>query len=120
MNKTEIKKAKVKAGLTFLEQNFGAIADAGGGSNYYIVLTSNGEQFTGQFSRRDFTVTLNDSIGLSGPGWSKEEIAHQAAAVQLEDDINEELEALMEDVESQAFMLTIDEAMGFRPNALNS
>ena len=118
MNKTQLKKAKVKAGLTFLEQNYGAIADMGGGSNYYLYLTHQGEQFSGQFSRRDFTVTFYDSIRLSGPGFTAQERKHQATAVQLEDTINEELEALMEDVEKQAFMLTIDEAMGFRPDPL--
>ena len=95
MNATELKKAKVKAGLTFLEQNYGAIADAGGGSNFYLYLTHQGEEFSGQFSRRDFTVTFYDSIRLSGPGFTAQERKHQATAVQLEDKINRELEAVV-------------------------
>ena len=95
MNATQLKKAKIKAGLTFLEQNYGAIPEAGGGSNFYLYLTHQGEEFSGQFSRRDFSVALYDSIKLAGNGWSKEEIAHQAAAVQLEDNINRELEAVV-------------------------
>ena len=95
MNKTELKKAKVKAALTFLEQNYGAIPEAGGGSNFYLYLTHQGEEFSGQFSRRDFTVTFYDSIRLSGPGFTAQERKHQATAVQLEDKINQELETVV-------------------------
>ena len=98
MNKTELKKAKIKAALTFLEQNYGAIPEAGGGSNFYLYLTHQGEKFSGQFSRRDFTVTFYDSIRLSGPGFTAQERKHQANAVQLENEINQKLEAIVESI----------------------
>jgi len=96
MNATELKKAKVKAALTFLEQNYQAEAEGGGGSSFYITLrTTQGQELYGQFSRRNFTVALNDSVKLGGDGWSKEEIAFHKAAVELEDKINRELEAVV-------------------------
>ena len=98
MNKTELKKAKIKAALTFLEQNYGAIPEAGGGSNFYLYLTHQGEEFSGQFSRRDFTVTFYDSTTLAGNGWTAQERKHQANAVQLENEINQKLEAIVESI----------------------
>ena len=96
MNATELKKAKIKAALTYLEQNYSAEAEGGGGSNFYITLrTVQGQELYGQFSRRDFSVALNDSIKLAGNGWSKEEIAFHKAATELEGKINQELEAVV-------------------------
>jgi hypothetical protein len=97
MNATELKKAKIKAALTYLEKVYSAEAEGGGGSNFYITLrTDEGQEFSGQFSRRDFTVALNDSVKLAGNGWSKEEIAFHKAAVEWEENINRELEAVLQ------------------------
>ena len=119
MNKTEIKKLKVKKCLQYLEKHYGATdTEAGGGSNFYLTLNVLGHDFPGQFSRRDFTVTLNDSIGLAGDGWTEAQLRKQVAAVTLEDKINEELEELMEEVDNDSFWFSVNEAMGFRPDEL--
>ena len=119
MTKTEIKKLKVKKCLQHLENNYGGFdIEAGGGSNFYLTLQVLGVDFPGQFSRRDFAVALNDSIRLGGDGWSQEQINLQRAAEVLEGKINDELEELMEEVDSDIYWFSINEAMGFRPEEL--
>jgi hypothetical protein len=49
--------------------------------------------FRGDFSRRDISVTLWESIPLSGHGWTPAEVLAQQEAVALENQINEALEA---------------------------
>ena len=101
MNKTEIKKLKIKKCLQHLENNYGAFdIEAGGGSNFYVTLTVSGEEFDGQFSRRDFAVSLFDSIRLGGDGHSQETIDRQRAAESLEINVNQELEKLVKEIDS--------------------
>jgi hypothetical protein len=51
--------------------------------------------FNGQFSRGDMSVTLWESIPLSGHGWTPAEVLAQQEAVALENQINEALGAVV-------------------------
>lgn len=93
MNKTELRRAKVKAVVNMLVDSFGAnIEDADGGRMDVLISGMNG-----QFSRRDFDFTFFDSIKLFGEH-SEETIARHKKAVQLEDIINKEIEKTLEKV----------------------
>ena len=89
MTKTELKKQQVAAALELLENEFGVEfdgTDEGGRLGFTVA------GFNGQFSRGDMSVTLWESIPLSGHGWTPAEILLQQEAVALENQINEALE----------------------------
>ena len=89
--KTELKKQLVKAALELLENEFGVEfdgTDEGGRLGFTIA------GFNGQFSRGDMSVTLWESIPLSGHGWTPAEVLLQQEAVALENQINEALEVV--------------------------
>ena len=90
MTKTELKKQLVKAALDLLENEFGVEfdgTDEGGRLGFTVA------GFNGQFSRGDMSVTLWESIPLSGHGWTPAEVLLQQDAVALENQINEALDA---------------------------
>ena len=89
MTKTELKKQLVKTALELLENEFGVEFD-GTDESGRLGFTVAG--FNGQFSRGDMSVTLWESIPLSGHGWTPAEILLQQEAVALENQINEALE----------------------------
>ena len=71
MTKTELKKQLAKTALELLENEFGVEfdgTDEGGRLGFTIA------GFNGQFSRGDMSVTLWESIPLSGHGWTPAEI----------------------------------------------
>ena len=90
--KTELKKQLVKAALELLENEFGVEfdgTDEGGRLGFTVA------GFNGQFSRGDMSVTLWESIPLSGHGWTPAEVLLQQEAVALENQINEALGAVV-------------------------
>ena len=90
--KTELKKQQVKAALELLENEFGVEfdgTDEGGRLGFTVA------GFNGQFSRGDMSVTLWESIPLSGHGWTPAEVLAQQEAVALENQINEALGAVV-------------------------
>ena len=92
MTKTELKKQLVKAALELLENEFGVEfdgTDEGGRLGFTVA------GFSGQFSRGDMSVTLWESIPLSGHGWTPPEVLAQQEAVALENQINEALGAVV-------------------------
>ena len=92
MTKTELKKQLVKAALELLENEFGVEfdgTDEGGRLGFTVA------GFNGQFSRGDMSVTLWESIPLSGHGWTPAEVLAQQEAVALENQINEALGAVV-------------------------
>ena len=92
MTKTELKKQQVKAAIELLENEFGVEfdgTDEGGRLGFTVT------GFRGDFSRRDMEVCLWESIPLSGHGFFPAEILLQQEAVALENQINEALEALV-------------------------
>ena len=92
MTKTELKKQLVKTALELLENEFGVEfdgTDEGGRLGFTVA------GFNGQFSRGDMSVTLWESIPLSGHGWTPAEVLAQQEAVALENQINEALGAVV-------------------------
>ena len=92
MTKTELKKQQVAAALELLENEIGVEfdgTDEGGRLGFTVA------GFNGQFSRGDMSVTLWESIPLSGHGWTPAEVLAQQEAVALEKQINEALEVLV-------------------------
>ena len=92
MTKTELKKQLVKAAIELLENEFGVEfdgTDEGGRLGFTVA------GFNGQFSRGDMSVTLWESIPLSGHGWTPAEVLLQQEAVALENQINEALGAVV-------------------------
>ena len=90
--KTELKKQLVKAALELLENEFGVEfdgTDEGGRLGFTVA------GFNGQFSRGDMSITLWESIPLSGHGWTPAEVLAQQEAVALENQINEALGAVV-------------------------
>jgi hypothetical protein len=90
MTKTEFKKRLVALAIEQLENEFGVEfdgTDEGGRLGFTVA------GFNGQFSRGDMSVTLWESIPLSGHGWTPAEVLAQQEAVALENQINEALEA---------------------------
>ena len=91
MTKTELKKQLVAAAIDLLENEFGVEfdgTDEGGRLGFTVA------GFNGQFSRGDMSVTLWESIPLSGHGWTPAEVLAQQEAVALENQINEALEVV--------------------------
>ena len=91
MTKTEFKKRLVALAIEQLENEFGVefTGDDEGGRLGFITVAG----FRGEFSRGDMSVTLWESIPLSGHGWTPAEVLAQQEAVALENQINEALEA---------------------------
>ena len=91
MTKTEFKKRLVALAIEQLENEFGVefTGDDEGGRLGFITVAG----FRGDFSRSDMSVTLWESIPLSGHGWTPAEVLAQQEAVALENQINEALEA---------------------------
>ena len=92
MTKTELKKQLVAAAIDLLENEFGVEfdgTDEGGRLGFTVA------GFNGQFSRGDMSVTLWESIPLSGHGWTPAEVLLQQEAVALENQINEALGAFV-------------------------
>jgi len=88
MKETKLKKYLVIIAIDVLENEFGVEfdgTDEGGRLGFTVT------GFNGQFSRRDMSVTLWESIPLSGHGWTPAEILLQQEAVALENQINEAL-----------------------------
>jgi len=88
MKETKLKKYLVIIAIDVLENEFGVEfdgTDEGGRLGFTVA------GFNGQFSRRDMSVTLWESIPLSGHGWTPAEILLQQEAVALENQINEAL-----------------------------
>ena len=93
MNKTEIRRFKVKTALNVLIEKFNAYSISNDdGARFDFFVDFEGETFHGQLDRRDLQISFYDSIRLHGDGFAAEEIKHQALAVNLEDFINEKLE----------------------------
>jgi hypothetical protein len=92
MTKTEFKKRLVTLVLEQLENEFGVEFD-GTDEGGRLGFTAAG--FNGQFSRGDMSVTLWESIPLSGHGWTPAEVLAQQEAVALENQINEALGAFV-------------------------
>ena len=90
MTKTEFKKRLIALAIEQLENEFGVefTGDDEGGRLGFTVAG-----FNGDFSRRDMSVTLWESISLHGPGFTPAEVLAQQEAVALENQINEALEA---------------------------
>ena len=91
MTKTEFKKRLIALAIEQLENEFGVefTGDDEGGRLGFMI-----NDFMGQFSRRDMNVALWDTISLHGRhNFSDAEIAHHEAAIALEKQINEALEA---------------------------
>jgi len=88
MKETKLKKYLVIIAIDVLENEFGVEfdgTDEGGRLGFTVA------GFNGQFSRGDMSVTLWESIPLSGHGWTPAEILLQQEAVALENQINEAL-----------------------------
>jgi hypothetical protein len=93
MNKTEQRRLKVKTALNTLVEKFNAYSISNDdGARFDFHVDYKDFTFQGQMDRRDLLVMLWDTIALSGPGFTEEEILKQELAVELEDIINEELE----------------------------
>ena len=119
MNKTEIRHLKVKTALNVLIEKFNAYSiDNGDGARFDFHVDYKDFTFQGQMDRRDLLVMLWDTIELSGPGFTEEEILKQELAVELEDIINEELEEAINEIDSKILEFQINQGLGLRPEAL--
>ena len=119
MNKTEIRHLKVKTALNVLIEKFDAYnVNNEDGARFDFHVDYKDLTFQGQMDRRDLQVSLWDSIGLYGPGFTEEEILKQELAVELEDIINEELEEAINEIDSKILEFQINQNLGFRPEAL--
>lgn len=119
MNKTEIRHFKVKTALNVLIEKFDAYnVNNEDGARFDFHVDYKDFTFQGQMDRRDLLVMLWDTIELSGPGFTEEEILKQELAVELEDIINEELEEAINEIDSKILEFQINQGMGFRPDAL--
>lgn len=120
MNKTEVRRLKVKTALNTLVTKFNAYSISNDdGARFDFFVDSDEFTFHGQLDRRDLQVCFYDSIPLSGPGFTAKEHAHQAASVELEDIINEELEEVLNELEDAIFSYEVNVNMGFRPDELD-
>jgi len=101
MNKTEMRSLKVKTVLEMLATKFNAeIEDNGDGGRMDVLI----DGFPGQFSRRDLDVALWDTVGLSGPGFSKAEHDRHDQAVELEEVINAEIKSTLNQLYTQLML----------------
>ena len=91
-NKTQLRKDQTKAVLATLVYKFNAYnINNEDGARFDFHVDFKDETFQGQMDRRDLEVSLWDSIGLYGDGFTPEEILKQKLAVELEDKINREI-----------------------------
>jgi hypothetical protein len=120
MNKTEQRRLRTKTALNTLIEKFNAYSiDNEDGARFDFHVDYKDMTFHGQMDRRDLQVSLYDSIRLYGDGWSAEEILKQKLSVELEDIINEELEDVLDELDSKILNFEINEGLGFRPDALS-
>tara|TARA_R110000787_G_scaffold196738_2_gene308101 strand:+ start:950 stop:1228 length:279 start_codon:yes stop_codon:yes gene_type:complete len=88
MTKTELKKQQTQGVIELLENKFGATDFENDQGSYFTFFVG---EFEGCLTRRDFDVMMNDSLQM-GPGFSDEEYDVNAAAIVLEDSINEAIQ----------------------------
>ncbi len=88
MTKTELKKQQTQSVIELLESKFGATDFENDQGSYFTFFVG---EFEGCLTRRDFDVMMNDSIQM-GPGFTDEEYSINAAAIVLEDSINEAIQ----------------------------
>jgi len=96
MNKTEVKKLMVKTVVDFLIDQFDAqIEDNGDGGRFDVQING----FNGQLDRRDLEVGFWESETLSGHGWTAAEILLQQEAVEMENQVNDEIKRVLAELE---------------------
>ena len=103
MNKTEVRRLKVKRALKALIINHNAfnIEDADGGRMDFYVEGPFGHIYQCQFTRNGFDVACYDAIGLAGDGWSADDIRIQQTASELEYLMNATVKRELEKVEAE-------------------
>ena len=107
MNKTEVRRLKVKRALKSLVINHNAfnIEDADGGRMDFCVEGPFGHTYQCQFTRNGFDVAVYDAIGLAGNGWSEDDIRIQQTASELEILMNATVQKELEKVEAEVASL---------------
>ena len=103
MNKTEVRRLKVKRALKSLIINHNAfnIDDQDGGRMDFCVEGPYGHTYQCQFSRNGFDVAVYDAIGLAGDGWSEDDIRIQKTASELEYLMNATVKKELKKVEAE-------------------
>jgi len=103
MNKTEVRRLKVKRALKALVINHNAfnIEDADGGRMDFYVEGPYGHTYQCQFTRNGFDVACYEAIGLAGDGWSADDIRIQQTASELEYLMNATVKKELEKVEAE-------------------
>ena len=102
MNKTEIRRLKVKTALNTLIEKFNAYNISNDdGARFDFFVDSDKFTFHGQLDRSDLYVCFYESIPLSGPGFTAEKHASQKTSVELEDTINKEIEEVLNELENK-------------------
>jgi len=107
MNKTEVRRLKVRRALKALIINHNAfnIEDADGGRMDFCVEGPFGHTYQCQFTRNGFDVAVYDAIGLAGGGWSEDDIRIQQTATELEILMNATVQKELEKVEAEVASL---------------
>ena len=107
MNKTEVRRLKVRRALEALIINHNAfnIEDADGGRMDFCVEGPFGHTYQCQFTRNGFDVAVYDAIGLAGNGWSEDDIRIQQTASELEILMNATVQKELEKVEAEVASL---------------
>lgn len=107
MNKTEVRRLKVRRALKALVINHNAfnIEDADGGRMDFCVEGPFGHTYQCQFTRNGFDVAVYDAIGLAGNGWSEDDIRIQQTASELEILMNATVQKELEKVEAEVASL---------------
>ena len=107
MNKTEVRRLKVKRALKSLVINHNAfnIEDADGGRMDFCVEGPFGHTYQCQFTRNGFDVACFEAIGLAGDGWSQDDIRIQQTASELEILMNATVQKELEKVEAEVASL---------------
>ena len=103
MNKTEVRRLKVRRALKALVINHNAfnIEDADGGRMDFCVEGPFGHTYQCQFTRNGFDVAVYDAIGLAGNGWSEDDIRIQQTASELEILMNATVKKELKKVEAE-------------------
>ena len=103
MNKTEVRRLKVKRALKSLVINHNAfnIEDADGGRMDFCVEGPFGHTYQCQFTRNGFDVACFEAIGLAGDGWSQDDIRIQQTASELEILMNATVKKELKKVEAE-------------------
>ena len=107
MNKTEVRRLKVKRALKSLIINHNAfnIDDQDGGRMDFCVEGPYGHTYQCQFTRNGFDVAVYDAIGLAGDGWSEDDIRIQKTASELEYLMNATVQKELKKVEAEVASL---------------